>query len=58
MTYSFNIILCASIIILFFSLSVLLKLLKHVKQLFLRILMNAKENMFLIKKVVIRFNKK
>ena len=31
MTYIFNIILCASIIILFFSLSVLLKLLKHVK---------------------------
>ena len=60
MTYIFNIILCVSIFISSsFSLSVLLKLLKHVKLILFENYHEFKtKHLFLIKKVVTRTDKK
>ena len=59
MAYIFSIILCVSIMYFFiFFTSVLLKLLKHVKLFVFENYMNAKQNMFLIKKLVTRFDER
>ena len=51
-----NIILCVSI--MYFFASVLLKLLKYVKLIVFENYMNAKQNMFLIKKLVTQFDER
>ena len=60
MTYIFNIILCVSIMYFFiFSRSVLVKLLKHAKLIVFENFNEFKtKHLFLIKKVVTRFDKK
>ena len=60
MTYIFNIILCVSIMYFFiFSLSVLVKLLKHAELIIFENFNEFKtKHLFLIKKVVTRFDKK